>query len=703
MAIYEKLALIKNSVNRIKTALKLPVTTPLEDITNNIEQSGSPESKYFIPGFKTGRSTDWKSLVNNIPPFALNGYNKVSSMFVGYNGDTLDVNITDDTKTTSLYYWFQSVRTQFLDVSKIDTSQVTTLSHTFMGIQTPIIDVSAWDTGKVTNCEYAFHSMGTSSTTIMGNTPVVIMGDDFAPNATNAQYMFYNAWTYSLNLPGLRLPKCTNMYGMFRSVNRATEILVPNLLSDGCPKIGDMFDDNSSTLAKIDIRSFDFTKATSWTSAFHASLANTLIIVKDETQKAWLATNFPHLLNVKTVEEVEPKPSSTPVAILTKGNEDMSVASFTLASDEVVTAFDELNTANSLTPSEDNIYVMGYNMMGEFDVMDHYLYYNGNYYKCNASYVTLGDQLYIASSTGWGECAAIYSGTKDLKPFKLYYLCSDNTYDVGGTYNNETIVVSGTMDETATGVGRYKLTASQRSTVSYLTIDPSFSNWAPESFEYFFYYFSGLKNPDNIVGLEHINMSNCTNINYMFNQFASLHKIDLSFLDISKVTTASMAFGQSGLIPDAVFEKLQTNIIENMSSIFYGATNTTVPVFDVSHATNMYGVFNSMRNLKQHPKLDIPAGASINAMFCGCSGLPVIDVSNIDLTSFLAADANNVNNFFLQSAGLKSLASEGAYADGIPYVYVKDADDRDFILNSMSSNSRPNNWSTSNIIVGSPN
>jgi hypothetical protein len=81
----------------------------------------------------------------------------------------------------------------------------------------------------------------------------------------------------------------------------------------------------------------------------------------------------------------------------------------------------------------------------------------------------------------------------------------------------------------------------------------------------------------------------------------------------------------------------------------------------------------------------------------------VIDVSNIDLTSFLAADANNVNNFFLQSAGLNSLASEGAYADGIPYVYVKDADDRDFILNSMSSNSRPNNWSTSNIIVGSPN
>ena len=63
-------------------------------------------------------------------------------------------------------------------------------------------------------------------------------------------------------------------------------------------------------LMHLDIRNFDFTNVTNYTNMF-GGLSSTrvpsscLIIVKDDTVKSWITSNFTRWTNVKTVAEYE--------------------------------------------------------------------------------------------------------------------------------------------------------------------------------------------------------------------------------------------------------------------------------------------------------------------------------------------------------------------------------------------------------------
>lgn len=311
MGIIEKTHIIQTRLGDIKTILGLPSSASLEEVVvavgeqvNNAGGGDSAENEYFIPNITTGRSGKWYYFINKMPPIGLNGYTNMSSFFSDYRGDELVVRFTDDTKPTHLAYWFSSLRTKKLDVSRLDTSAVTSMNYTFQGAQCPVIDVSKWDTNLLKTCDNMFNGIGYQSSNPSDRIlPIIIMGDNFGPNVTSAQYMFYTTYIDKIDLPGLRLPKCSNMYRMFSQVRYITEINVPNLVSDGAPKINDMFTDSSFT--KLDIRSFDFTKVSQWTSAFSTAHSESLIIVKDQTQKDWLTTNFSFLNNVQTVAEYE--------------------------------------------------------------------------------------------------------------------------------------------------------------------------------------------------------------------------------------------------------------------------------------------------------------------------------------------------------------------------------------------------------------
>lgn len=311
MGIIEKAHIIQTRLGDIKTIVGLPSSASLEDVVvavgeqvNNAGGDGSTENEYFIPGVVTGRSGKWYYLVNKIPPIALGEWTNMTSFFEGYRGDELVVEFTDNAKPKTFHYWFSNIQVKKLDVSKIDTSAVTSMNYAFQGAECPVIDISKWDTNAVQTCNNMFYNIGYQhSDPAQRILPIIIMGDNFGPNVTSAQYMFYTTFIDKIDLPGLRLPKCSNMYSMFSQIRYITEINIPNLVSDGAPMINDMFEDTAFT--KLDIRSFDFTKVSQWTSAFTTQHAESLIIVKDQTQKDWLATNFSFLTNVQTVAEYE--------------------------------------------------------------------------------------------------------------------------------------------------------------------------------------------------------------------------------------------------------------------------------------------------------------------------------------------------------------------------------------------------------------
>ena len=142
--------------------------------------------------------------------------------------------------------------------------------------------------------------------------------------------------------------------------------------------------------------------------------------------------------------------------------------------------------------------------------------------------------------------------------------------------------------------------------------------------------------------------------------------------------------------------------------------------FDTSNITNMFGMFNGSKV----KKLDLSSFNTENVtdfqyMFQSCSELREVDISSFTFksnakTSYMFYNAFKVTKIDMsgtttvpsgqnkletfKTVGRDCLQSEGAYADGIPYVYVKNEAVQNYIL-SGTSNFRPSTWTTANVVV----
>jgi len=133
-------------------------------------------------------------------------------------------------------------------------------------------------------------------------------------NATNMNRMFagLTVCTQITGLTGFNTEKVTTMQSLFDSCEAITELDLSSFTnSNGAlTKTSSMFS-GCKNLRKIDIRGLTFSSVTSFISMFGVDTStskvpnNCLIIVKDNTEKTWITTNFSRMNNVKTVAEYE--------------------------------------------------------------------------------------------------------------------------------------------------------------------------------------------------------------------------------------------------------------------------------------------------------------------------------------------------------------------------------------------------------------
>lgn len=129
-----------------------------------------------------------------------------------------------------------------------------------------------------------------------------------------------------------------------------------------------------------------------------------------------------------------------------------------------------------------------------------------------------------------------------------------------------------------------------------------------------------------------------------------------------------------------------------MSTTFQNTRSLeNIPLFDCSLVTTTSNMFSGACELREFPKLVMPKLVTANGMFLNCNSLALIDLSGIDLTKLTSYGS------FFGSTGLGCRQAGGAYADGIPYVYVMNEENQDWVLNAV--NSRPTTWSTANVII----
>ena len=166
--------------------------------------------------------------------------------------------------------------------------------------------------------------------------------------------------------------------------------------------------------------------------------------------------------------------------------------------------------------------------------------------------------------------------------------------------------------------------ASQITTVVF---DESFKNYTSlTSTTIWFFRLSSLT---SIQGIENLNTSNVTEMNYMFYECSSLRELDLSHFDTSNVG--------------------------DMRYMFYGCTNMTsfnLKNFNTSKVFEMGGMFRDCTNLSE---LDISSFDTQNVtdmqlMFSGCANL-----TTLDLSSFNTANVSSMFEMFSGCTNLNSI------------------------------------------------
>lgn len=184
---------------------------------------------------------------------------------------------------------------------------------------------------------------------------------------------------------------------------------------------------------------------------------------------------------------------------------------------------------------------------------------------------------------------------------------------------------------------------SNTSNVSYITMDKVIKKIPPFTLDesvtslswgFFDYEYKSLD-------LSQMDTSNITNMEYCFSQIKA-EELDLSNWNTEKVANFTYMF---------LYSRIKYLDVRNFT--FKNSTNTT-------------------------------------GMFDGANYITELDISNWDITGI-----GMYGNLF-RNCGTSCLQSDGAYANGIPYVYVKDATMQDWVLNTAP---HPNTWTTSNVVI----
>lgn len=175
------------------------------------------------------------------------------------------------------------------------------------------------------------------------------------------------------------------------------------------------------------------------------------------------------------------------------------------------------------------------------------------------------------------------------------------------------------------------------------------------------------------IAFDGIDCTNITKMNYFLG-----YNTNLKTIDFKNITNTSN-------VESATYFLFNCTALETITNMFPLNNPNYV---DISHA------FENCQKLKQ---LDLSNWkfknyiSSWDSAFKNTYKLAVLDISGLEFNyiSHLSPAA------MFENCGRDCLQSDGAYADGIPYIYVRSTSERDKILAGMT------NWSTNNVIVKS--
>ena len=221
--------------------------------------------------------------------------NKVVDMSYMFNSckslisiDISGFNTSNVTNMEGMFGFCQKIVT--LSLTNFNTSKVTKMANMFQECVSLIdLNLTSFDTSNVVDMRGMFQNCKSLTT-------INLLNFDTS-NVTNMWRMFLNCSSLKeLDLSNFTTSKVTNMESMFHACVSMTELDLSNFttaesnlkgMSMYCEKI-----------EILNIRNFDFQNVNNYENIFKQIKSNVKIIVKDNTQKNWLNTNFSNLTNI---------------------------------------------------------------------------------------------------------------------------------------------------------------------------------------------------------------------------------------------------------------------------------------------------------------------------------------------------------------------------------------------------------------------
>ena len=194
--------------------------------------------------------------------------------------------------------------------------------------------------------------------------------------------------------------------------------------------------------------------------------------------------------------------------------------------------------------------------------------------------------------------------------------------------------------------------SASESDVTTAVFDDSFKNFLPKTTKMWFFRFTNLK---EIKGLENLNTSEVTTMNYMFGSCGILSQLNLSNFNTENVQDMSYMFSGCQSLTSLDLSNFKTENVQNMSYMFkycLSLTSLDLSNFKTENVQNMSYMFNTCPSLTS---LDLSNFKTENVqnmrgMFFGCKNL-----TSLDLSSFNTENVRLMGGMFSDCQSLTSL------------------------------------------------
>ncbi len=230
----------------------------------------------------------------------------------------------------------------------------------------------------------------------------------------------------------------------------------------------------------------------------------------------------------------------------------------------------------------------------------------------------------------------------------LYFLQSTKKLLAGSTFfpegsENGQVV---TNLWTANAVTNYSWNNTVRTKMTRAVYETSF---ADVSVTITRYWFNNCTLLTTVEGLDNLNTSALTNMEYMFQNCSSLQNIDLSSFNTEKVTSMQYLFYGCQALQNVNMGGMNTAAVTNMQYMFSGCSslqNINLAGMNTASVTNMAYMFNGCASLTSIDLSSFNTNrvSNMNSMFNGCGNLVEAYISSAWSTANVSA-GNSTNMF----------------------------------------------------------